>query len=639
MSPHPETARPLKLGEIRAAGWLYRQIWNDLERGFAGCLDRLVPEIFEGDDIYGSSRLGLESTAKDLGTTNQGDDLVEQQMWWNSETQSNWWDGLIRAAVQVDHPQVLHKVRKYIERVLASQDADGYLGIYAPETRFNFCGENGELWAQACLMRGLLAWHEASGQVAVLQAVERAVALIMEAYGPGGENPFDIEHTICGPEHGLMFTDVVDRLYFLTSEVRYRDFSHSLYESFNLGSTTERDAASDNLLDPNYRLLGHGVHTAEHLRAVANAAYASGDPLLERALEGYLQKLEPCLVPSGALIGDEYIQQREADASTTGYEYCSIHELLDSYCSLLHKSGDPTWAERIEWLLFNAGQGARMGDGRAVAYCTADNVDALMGHLDMDAPDNTPEQRFKYSPAHQDVAVCCAPNACRIYPYYVQNMWQCRGDGLAMNLYGPSLLETEIGGTSVRIAVETQYPFGHHLAFTVSTGAPLEMPLMLRKPTWAESIQVTGAEYEEQAGYLVLSNRWEGERRFKVFFRSQPEVIEYHNGGRLVRYGPLLFALPIAAEVVPGRKYKEGFQDALYRPLGDTGDALVIADGAKFTVRKQIFEENDPWSRAVLLHGEMFDHTTGEPLAVQLVPMGATVLRRVWFGAAPVDSS
>ena len=638
MSSHLEAARPLKVGEIRAAGWLYRQIWNDLDSGFAGCLDRLVPEIFKGDEIYGCHRLGLESATKDLGTTNQGDGLVEQQMWWNSESQSNWWDGFIRAAVQVDHPTALRKMREYTERMLASQDADGYLGIYAPETRFNFNGENGELWAQACLLRGLLAWHEASGQAAVLQAVERAVAVTMQAFGPGGANPFAVDQTICGPEHGLMFTDVVDRLYFLTGDTRYRDYCHSLYEAFSSGSTTERDAAADNLLDPNYRLLGHGVHTAEHLRAVVNAAYAGSDPLLERALDGFLEKLEPCLMPSGALIGDEYIQQREADASTTGYEYCTIHELLDSYCSLLHKSGDPAWAERIEWLLFNAGQGARTGDGRAVAYCTADNVDALMGHLDMDAPDNTPEERFKYSPAHQDVAVCCAPNAGRIYPYYVQNMWQRRGDALVMNLYGPSLLETEVGGTSVRIAVETEYPFSHHMVFTVSTGAPVQMPIMLRKPSWVGSVHITGTEYEEQGGYLVLSNRWEGERHFKVCFRSQPEVIEYRNGGRLVRYGPLLFAFSIEAEVVPGRKYPEDFRDVFYRAIGDNGDELAIADGAKFIIKERFFEENDPWARAVVLHGEMYDRTTGEPRAVQLVPMGATVLRRVCFGAAPVDS-
>jgi len=49
------------------------------------------------------------------------------------------------------------------------------------------------------------------------------------------------------------------------------------------------------------------------------------------------------------------------------------------------------------------------------------------------------------------------------------------------------------------------------------------------------------------------------------------------------------------------------------------------------------FGENDPWSSALLLHGEISDRMTGEPLEVQLVPIGANVLRRVFFDAAPVD--
>ena len=41
---------------------------------------------------------------------------------------------------------------------------------------------------------------------------------------------------------------------------------------------------------------------------------------------------------------------RQADADETGYEYCSIHELLDTYTHLLQKNGDLRWADRVEWL-------------------------------------------------------------------------------------------------------------------------------------------------------------------------------------------------------------------------------------------------------------------------------------------------
>ena len=44
--PRETAARPMKFGEIRPDGWLHRQIWNDLEHGFAG-RDGAKPHVKE----------------------------------------------------------------------------------------------------------------------------------------------------------------------------------------------------------------------------------------------------------------------------------------------------------------------------------------------------------------------------------------------------------------------------------------------------------------------------------------------------------------------------------------------------------------------------------------------------------------
>ena len=633
-APRPQAARPIPFGDTRPAGWLLHQMQHDLEHGFAGCLDQLVPELFKGDDIYGRDRITRHSSKKNLGTVSHDESLPAQQMWWNSETQSNWLDGLIRTAVLTAHPPAMQRARYFVGKILESQDEDGYLGIYTPDLRFDFAGENGELWAQASLMRGLLAYYEATREEAVLQAVERAVAVTTSTWPPGGTNPFRVGHSVCGVEHGLMFTDVVDRLHYLTDKREYQDYAHWLYEAFSLGTTAERDAAAGNLLDPAYRFCGHGAHTYEHLRAVVNACYASDNPELQRSLDGYLDKLRPCLAPSGGPIGDEIIGGRDADPATTGYEYCSLLELLDSYCNLLHKSGEPAWAEQVEWLFFNAAQGARAADGRSVAYCNADDVTGLIGHLDLGAPDNPEETRFKYSPVHQDTAVCCAPNSVSIHPYYVQNMWQRRGNALALNLYGPSLLDTELDGCRVRISQQTQYPFGRHVTFNVSVSQPIELVLMLRKPTWADRLRVSGVGVEDQQEYLVLSRIWQGDMTFTVFFEAAPKVETFRNGSRYVRYGPLLFAWPIDFSEAAGRNYPLQFHDSYYRAAGETAENLRLPLGATFVVRKGIFEESRPWQGAVELHGELIDAANGQVTRARLVPMGSTILRRVTFRPA-----
>lgn len=133
-------------GKIAPTGWIKQQLEFDLNQGFVGALDNLVPDLIIDDDIYNSHRLTSKDKAKDVGAVAQDADWEVQYLWWNSETQSNWWDGYVRHALLVGDALHKQKVENYIERILASQDEDGYLGIYAPDLRYKAQGENGELW-------------------------------------------------------------------------------------------------------------------------------------------------------------------------------------------------------------------------------------------------------------------------------------------------------------------------------------------------------------------------------------------------------------------------------------------------------------------------------------------------------------
>jgi hypothetical protein len=119
----------LPFGSIKPTGWLKTQMQQDMA-GFVGHLDQLVPDLIH-DPIYAEGRLQKHSKAKDLGNLKSGDaEGDDQYKWWNSETQSNWWDGYIRNAFLLDDQPAVEKVKKYVQNILATQDADGYLGIY-----------------------------------------------------------------------------------------------------------------------------------------------------------------------------------------------------------------------------------------------------------------------------------------------------------------------------------------------------------------------------------------------------------------------------------------------------------------------------------------------------------------------------
>ncbi len=623
----------LNCGEIRPGGWIKKRMQQDLRNGFVGSLDKLVPALIIGDDIYGENRLTNKSKLKDMGLVSGDGNWEVQFLWWNSETQSNWWDGYIRHAILLQDKKALGKVVKYVDYKLATQDKDGYLGIYADDLRYNHSSENGELWAQASLLRGLIAYYEYTHDKKLLNAIEQSVQLTMKAYPVNTSEPFQANKPDAGICHGLTFTDICNKLYRLTNNPDYLKYAVFLYEDYNKRSMPEGDIQVHNLFNPEYKFEGHGVHTYEHLRALVVAAYSSGNLTYARALEEYLKKLDNVLCPSGGPIGDEWIQGRTAHSDSTGYEYCSLQELLDSYAMLLQKSGNPKWADRMEWLFFNAAQGARHPEENSVAYCKTDNSYHMLGTLNGKTEEGKNTARYKYSPAHQDVAVCCVPNAGRIYPYYTQNIWLRTPKGFQLNLFGPSELVTTFQGSKVRIMQETDYPYDLNVRLKIIVEKELEFEIRIRKPDWIKGYTLakeTGCR--DSSNYLILSKKWNSCDEIYLSFMAEPTVHEDFQGKSYVSYGPLVFALELDGKKKIMKEYAGGAShDLLYVPLIDEKCDYKWMPGALFSVQKEPANRFFPSEESVWLNGPLYNQVTGKPVQVRLKPMGNTILRRVSF--------
>jgi uncharacterized protein len=614
----PEAFQPLPFGAVRPEGWLEAEIRSNLH-GLTGHLDSLAPDLILKDDIYGRDRLSKDIRHKDVGAL-AGDSIAEvQYLWWNSETQGNWRDGFIRSAILAGDPVMLAKAKAWVHRILSTQDADGYLGIYDRDLRYKFDSENGELWSKTTLLRGLIAWYEYSHETAVLQAIERAVGDVMRHYPAGASHPFFSKSPdVGGLSHGLMFTDVLESLYHLTGHQNYLDYALFLYKDFSL-ATLHEDAQYNKTIDPAYRLRGHGVHSYEHLRAIAAAAYASGNPALQNALTAYLQKIAAEITPSGAPVGDEWIGGRPGDATTTGYEYCSLQELMDSYADLLAKTGSARFGDRIERLFFNAAQGARDAGTTCIAYLKTDNSYYMTGGLNGDTA-NARQTRYKYSPVHQDVAVCCAPNAGRIAPYFVDRMWMRSSTGLVATLLGPCQVTTTWKGAPLTIHETTGYPNDLSIDFEIETAHPVYFTLAIRKPAWATG-QTISMPCTEKDGYFLITRTWQPGESVHLHLLTDVTVHKDGQNAAYFTYGPLVLARPIPATADSTRRYAlKGFYDYHYRP-----DNLIVyhyPGGPIEHTNNSRFEVT------------LFDPGQNSKTRVWLKPMGTTILRQVTFPAA-----
>jgi hypothetical protein len=624
-----------RFGSTLPTGWLAARMRRDLD-GFVGHLDRLAQDLIVEDDIYGRDRLTAGLAVKDLGAVTEVDlEHPEQFLWWNSETQSNWRDGWLRHVVLVGQPEERAAVRAYVERMVATADPDGYLGIHAPELRFPLHGENGELWAQATLGRALLGYVEAADDrkhaETVLAAVVRATRVTMAAWPIGGSNPFPAG-SYAGAAHGLMISDVLDRLTDLTGDEEFRGYAGWLYRAFCEGRASEIDARLDRLADPQGAFVGHGVHTYEHLRALVIAHRAEPVPELAQGLAAYLARLRSCLTPAHGPIGDEWIDGRTADATTTGYELCSIQELLDSLLRLMSATGDLSWADDAEAVVLNAGLGAWHPTLSAVAYLQTDNVLAMTGNRP-DVPGNPHQTRYRYSPLHRQAAVCCVPNAGRLLPTYLRSAVVRAGDDVVVALYGPMRTSVTVDGATLTLEQRTGYPDDLTVDLAVICRPARPFGLALRVPGWSTGVDVAvesaaGApvgsddvEVVRSGDRIVLRGAW-SEQRVRVDFAAAPTIRRDARGDGYVTLGPRVLALPIPARTTVEYDYGVGgLVDVAVRPESDEHAALhLVADESLL--------------RVVPGGAEATFQVAGQPGHVvrrRLGPLGTAALRRVTF--------
>ncbi|HMD85199.1 MAG TPA: beta-L-arabinofuranosidase domain-containing protein [Terriglobia bacterium] len=632
-SPHyavPPRFQWLVLGEVMPAGWIKAQMERNLREGAIGHLDQLAPEA--RSDIFGSGRNAP-------GRPNVAKEGFEQGTWWNGETEGNWHRGYIMAAYLTRDREAMRKSDAYVQHIFQTQDADGYIGVYSPELRYSRSHINGELWTQTCILRALLAYYELTGKTEVLHAVERAVKLTMGKYGPGKMTAFPNPHYPGdGISHGLMFVEVLGRLYELTGDVSYRDFGVWLYQDYCASSPATPDGSLVSLLDLEKPLVDHGPTTVEHLRVPLWAYFVNGNPDLGRAYENGLKKLARYLLPSGAVVSMEEIGGRRPDPTTTYYEFCTMKELLTTYCSALQKAGNSEFGDNIEKLMFNAVEGAGLAIGKGVTYCTRDNRYRVDGDL---------KGRDKFSPTHTDVAVCCNPNSAQITPLYVRGMWMRAGEtGLAATLYGPSAVKTMVKGVKVQIEEKTDYPFSSAISFAISPEQPVDFPLTLRNPGWSKDTRVTceGATVRREGSYFLLRKEWIKGDQVRLEFSETAVGTTAANGEIALQRGPLVYALAIPEIAKDVKDYDlPGFSDLEYFPAQGAHWSYALqtsAGNSDFGFTARI--ENDlnmlyPYDLApIRLEGKLINLDTGQSENVGLVPMGSrlAILRRVTFPVA-----
>jgi len=612
----------LNAGEIKPRGWIKEQMKRDLTEGYLGHFDKINSTV--------DRNLFVKQERKSQKRYNW------LRSWWSGEHEGYWKDAVTRMAFLIENESYVQRVKDWMHEILESIDSTGYVGIYDdcedPNCRFNHKGENGELWATSRILMAMLAYYEYTGDEKIMQAVEKATQLIINVYQD--ENYFK-NKARGGQSHGIGFFEILEWLYRKTGNETYNQFAVKLYNDFCQGKVRDDDLKQERLLEEARFFRKHGAHIAEGFFVPFYIESIEETPIREVAAKNALKKLDYHITPGGAMRCDEWIKGRKGSADER-YEYCGITELVSPLSKILSFSGDLTIADRIETMVFNAGQGARLPVLKGLSYLSSDNRISI-NHQAIG-------RRESYD-ANHFAAACCVLNGGRLMPYYLEGMWMKdpENEGLLATLYGPNKISTIIRSTHVNILEDTNYPFSDEINFSVDPENPVEFPIAFRKPFGIDSIDVSGVPEDDISYYndkMVISRRWEkGDKvrlnfHFNIKFIPQTPSASVPDGGYYLRRGALVYALPFNHIMSKVKEYKNS-GNYRYHVKTESRDGwdYRISEHPSFEFVKHTHDGDIlyPFDNPVVgLKGELVDEL-GEDKEVTLVPMGNTIFRRVTF--------
>lgn len=614
-------------GSVFPKGWILEQLNRDLTQGFVGSYNEVHPtvtkNVFVNQNKISKRRIGL------------------RKEWWSGEHEGYWKDGVVRMAFLTQNETYIEKAKHWMDELISGAGKEGYIGIYKdcekPGCRFHHTRGNGELWATSRIVMAMLAYYEFTDDEKVLEATEKAVSLVMEKYG--NTNYFATASSGGGVSHGIGFFENLEWIYRITKNPKYLKFAEKLYQDFNLGDFRDDDLKTSLLLDESSLFQKHGAHIAEGLFVPRFIASITHDADYQKAADNVMLKLEKHLTPGGAMRCDEWIKGREGTADER-YEYCGIAEMISPLNKMISFTGNLSLADRIETMVFNAGQGARFPVLTALSYLTSDNRIKINREI---------IGRESYDAAHL-AAVCCALNGSRLMPYFLEGMWMKDENSRALvaTLFGPCEFNTTIDNVPVTIQEETNYPFSDHIYFTIHTNEDIRFPLIIRKPFGCKikEIQIPEtASMEEKKDRIIISNEWKNTDSvqltfdFKIQKIPQPASKTVEGEGVYFKRGALIYSLPFEYESDTVKEYRES---GFYRyKLG-----VVDSTSWKFKLNSKdnfAFEQSEkdntkyPWENPPVYLSGTLRNINNEKENVKLVPMGTTVFRRVTFSVEDLN--
>lgn len=509
--------------QIKPQGWLRDQLILQA-KGLCGNLDKVWPDVRDSAWV-GGDREGWERVPY-------------------------WLDGFIPLAYLLEDEDMIARAKRYVDKILENQQEDGWICPCDEESRPTY-----DTWAVQLIAKVLTVWYECSGDERVPDALYRVLKNYYKLLSDGTVSLFTwgksrwYETCVAirfvyerNPEEWLL--DLVRIL--REQGTDFDQYLHIFKTPYEYTPTQE----------------SHVVNIAMQLKSEAVSHDFLQEDYRDVAENRYRILMENNGMPVGTFTGDEHLAGL---SPVQGTELCGVVELMYSFEHLYACTGDPKWAERLELVAFNALPATISDDMWTHQYdqqsnqicCSEFRANPIWRTNRRDSG------MFGLEPNYG----CCTADHGQGWPKLAISAFMHRDGEIINALPIPSTLDCD----KAKINLSTEYPF--RSSFTYEIEAKQDFTLSIRIPSFAKDLKVNGAN--KRTKEIVLKLKAGDKKSIFVEYSIQPCLESRPHNLKTVRYGSLVFALPIAYDAVKkeyvsnGVERKYPYCDYEYRPTSD----------------------------------------------------------------------
>ncbi|MCC9075031.1 glycoside hydrolase family 127 protein [Litorilinea aerophila] len=456
-----------------------------------------------------------------------------------------WLEAVAYQLAQGPDSSLSEKADYAIRLIQEAQAPDGYLNSYwqvvEPERRWADLQHGHELYCAGHLFQAAVAYHRATGDDRLLNVSRRFADYIDSVFGPGKRAGT--------PGHPEIEMALVE-LYRETGERRYLDLAcyfvdqrgRGLLGGHRLGSPAYyqdhvpvREATT---------VEGHAVRQLYLTAGVTDIYLETG----EQALFDALLRQWHDMVSRKLFITGGVGSQHAGEAFGEPYElpnercYCETCAQIASIMwnwRMLLATGEARYADLMERTLYNGFLSGVSLDGRRYFY-----VNPLLSH----GQEPWMGRKHIVRPEWHGCA-CCPPNVMRMLSAIGHYFASADESGVQIHQYAAGTLNLP----TLRLRLETEYPWQGAVHLTVEEAAGHEQSLSLRIPGWctAPSLQVNGADAPASRadGYWTVTRVWQAGDQLHLSLPMAPTLVAGHprvdatRGSVAIQRGPLVYCL------------------------------------------------------------------------------------------------